>query len=50
MPKRPVVDKNKEEFMRTIAQEVRMFNKNGEDFQRVRSRCLVPSHRAAAFS
>jgi len=28
-------DKSKEEFMKLIAQEVRLYNKNGDDFQRV---------------
>lgn len=35
-PKRPVaVDRSKEDFMKSIAQEVRLFNKSGEEFQRV---------------
>lgn len=35
--KRPVTttDKSKEDFMKLIAQEVRMYNKSGDDFQRV---------------
>ena len=33
--KRTTTDKSKEDFMKLIAQEVRMYNKNGEDFQRV---------------
>lgn len=28
-------DKSKEEFMKSIAQEVRIYNKNNEEFQRV---------------
>jgi len=28
-------DRTKDEFMKLIAQEVRMYNKNGDDFQRV---------------
>ncbi|CAF1046112.1 unnamed protein product [Rotaria sordida] len=32
--KRTTADKSKEEFMKLIAQEVRMYNKNGDDFQR----------------
>ena len=35
-PKRPVaVDRSKEDFMKSIAQEVRLFNKSGDEFQRV---------------
>ncbi len=33
--KRTTTDKTKEDFMKLIAQEVRMYNKNGDDFQRV---------------
>ena len=34
-PKRTTADKSKEEYMKSIAQEVRVYNKNGDEFQRV---------------
>ncbi|CAF5017933.1 unnamed protein product, partial [Rotaria sp. Silwood1] len=33
LSKRTTTDKSKEEFMKLIAQEVRIYNKNGDDFQ-----------------